>query len=122
MRELMVVLKALADENRVRIVAALGQGELCVCQIVELLGLAPSTVSKHVSILKHARLVDARKTGRWVFCRLADCDAPPLAREIYTLIRKLLSDDPQARRDEQRLKEIRSIDPEQLCRKHHRRS
>ena len=54
MREFMAVLKALADENRVRAVAALRGRELCVCQIVELLGLANSTVSKHMAILKQA--------------------------------------------------------------------
>ena len=72
MRELMAVVKALADENRVRIVLALQPGELCVCQIVELLRLAPSTVSKHMSILEAARLVDRRKQGRWMFYRLAE--------------------------------------------------
>ena len=55
--------------------------ELCVCQIVELLGLAPSTVSKHLAILKQARLVDSRKEGRWMFYRLADEDAPVEARK-----------------------------------------
>ena len=69
MRDLMAVIKALADENRVRVLLALGAGELCVCQIVELLGLAPSTVSKHLSILKQARLVESRKEGRWMFYR-----------------------------------------------------
>ncbi len=57
MRELMAVMKALADENRVRILMAVLGRELCVCQIVELLGLAQSTVSKHMSILHQARLV-----------------------------------------------------------------
>ena len=82
MRDLMAVIKALADENRVRILMALGPGELCVCQIVELLGLAPSTVSKHMAILKQARLVDSRKEGRWMFYRLAEDDAPAEAKEM----------------------------------------
>lgn len=60
MRDLMAVLKALADENRVRVLLAVQGRELCVCQIVELLGRAPSTVSKHLSILHQARLVDAQ--------------------------------------------------------------
>ena len=53
---LMAVTKALADESRVRILLALGPGGLCVCQVVELLQPAPSTVSKHMSILKQAPL------------------------------------------------------------------
>ena len=72
---------------------ALGAGELCVCQIVELLGLAPSTVSKHMAILKQARLVDSRKEGRWMFYRLADEDAPAEAKEMTALVSKLLADD-----------------------------
>ena len=84
MRDLMTVIKALADENRVRVLMALGPKELCVCQIVELLGLAPSTVSKHMSILKQARLVDSRKEGRWMYYRLANSTAPALVRQTVT--------------------------------------
>ena len=82
MRDLMTVIKALADENRVRILWAVQGRELCVCQIVEMLGLAPSTVSKHLSILHQARLLDSRKDGRWMFYRAADADSPVEAREI----------------------------------------
>ena len=81
MRDLMAVIKALADENRVQILMALRPKELCVCQIVELLGLAPSTVSKHIAILKQARLVCSRKEGRWMFYRLAEDDATAEARK-----------------------------------------
>jgi predicted transcriptional regulator len=51
MRDLMKITKALADENRIRVLLALREGELCACQITELFGLAPSTMSKHLSIL-----------------------------------------------------------------------
>ena len=57
MREFMAITKALSDPNRVRILLALRRGELCVCQITELFGFAPSTVSKHLSILHHAGLI-----------------------------------------------------------------
>ena len=70
-RELLAVMKALADPSRLRIVAALNGRELCLCQIVELVGLATSTVSRHMSILEQARLVDVRKEGRWTYFRLA---------------------------------------------------
>ena len=49
---------------------ALRQKEFCLCQIIELVGLAPSTVSKHMSILKQSRLVNSRKDGRWMYYRL----------------------------------------------------
>jgi DNA-binding transcriptional ArsR family regulator len=69
--EFVDIAKALSDPGRVRILCALRDAELCVCQIVELLGLATSTVSKHMAILRQARLVESRKDGRWVYYRRA---------------------------------------------------
>jgi DNA-binding transcriptional ArsR family regulator len=117
MRDLMAVFKALADENRVRILLALDGKELCLCQIVELLGLAHSTVSKHVTILKQARLVESRKEGRWVFCRQAGDEAPQEARHMSRTVAELLSGDPRIQADAKRLKQILKIDPEELCRR-----
>ena len=57
MIEFLNIIRAIGDENRLRAIMALRTGELCVCQIVELLQLAHSTVSKHMSILKQAGLV-----------------------------------------------------------------
>ena len=120
MRDLMAVIKALADENRVRILMSLGPKELCVCQIVELLGLAPSTVSKHIAILKQARLVDSRKEGRWMFYRIAEEDSTVEAKEMTALVARLLADDPQSRDDAKRMKQILKTDRDELCRKQNR--
>ena len=120
MRDLLTVIKALADENRVRILLAVQRRELCVCQIVALLGLAQSTVSKHMSILHQARLVEARKAGRWMFYRAADADSPVEAREIAAVVARLLASDPEAAEDARRLKQIMKIDREELCRKQNR--
>jgi len=115
MRETLGVMKALADESRLRIVAALNRRELCLCQIVELLGLATSTVSRHMSILQQARLVESRKDGRWTYFRLDDT-GPAEASESAELIVRQLRKDSQVRNDSKRLKEILKIDPEKLCR------
>jgi DNA-binding transcriptional ArsR family regulator len=66
------IASALSDATRVRILMALCGGELCACQIVMLIGLAQSTVSKHLSVLKQAGLVTSRKCGRWIYFKLAD--------------------------------------------------
>ena len=116
MRDLLAIMKALADENRLRIVAALEDRELCLCQLVELLGLATSTVSRHASILQRARLVDSRKQGRWTYFRLTE-DAPPTAHEIASLVVGALQRDSQARQDRKHLKRILRTAPEELCRK-----
>jgi len=115
MREFLNLTKALADENRLRVLCALRGRELCVCQITELLGLAPSTVSKHMSILHQARLVDSRKQGRWVYYGLADKDAPETVRAANAWVGRSLAGSPTVRRDRRRLKEILKIDPEELC-------
>ena len=115
MHGLMAVTKALSDEQRVRIVGALQDGELCVCQIVELLALAPSTVSKHLGQLRQAGILEARKNGRWVYYRLADRTAPATVRDALRLVRAALEGDRTARQDAARLKQILSIDPEVLC-------
>lgn len=81
MRQYLSVTKALSDESRVRALMSLVAGELCVCQIIEVLGLAPATVSKHMAVLEQAGLVERRKQGRWHYYRLADDDAPVLVRE-----------------------------------------
>jgi DNA-binding transcriptional ArsR family regulator len=72
----------LSDESRVRTLLALRKGELCVCQIKELFGLAPSTVSKHLSILFQAGLAESRKEGRWIYYSLPGKSAPVAVREV----------------------------------------
>ncbi len=115
MRDFMAISKALADEQRVRVLLALQRGELCVCQVVELLGLATSTVSKHMSILKQARLVESRKEGRWMYYRLAGDDAPEVVRQATAWVASSLASDPQVLRDKKRLASICTSDPHELC-------
>lgn len=67
MEETLAITKALADTNRLRIIMLIKDQEACVCQITEIIGNAPSTVSKHLSILKTAGLLDSYKQGRWIY-------------------------------------------------------
>jgi DNA-binding transcriptional ArsR family regulator len=117
MREFMNITKALADENRIRTLLALRQGELCVCQITELFGLAPSTISKHLSILFQAGLVESRKDGRWIYYKLPGKGAPVEVREAIDWVEKALDDNPRVAGDAKALKRILKQDPAELCRK-----
>jgi DNA-binding transcriptional ArsR family regulator len=117
MRAFMNITKALADENRVRALLALRQGELCVCQLTELFGFAPSTVSKHLSILFQARLVESRKAGRWIYYQLPGEAAPAMVRKALRWVEKSLADDPQTLKDSQQLKKILKLDPAELCKR-----
>lgn len=116
-KQTLAITKALADEQRLRALMALAQGELCACQVIELLELAPSTVSRHLSVLRQAGLVVARKQGRWHYFRQPDGDAAPEARSALEWLSRSLAASPQIREDRRRLKQILKTNPEELCKK-----
>jgi len=66
------VFKALANETRLRIVEALRDGELCVCELETVLDAPQSTVASHLAQLREAGLVRTRKEGKWTYYRIAD--------------------------------------------------
>ena len=109
------ITRALSDENRVRALMMLRNGELCVCQIIELLGLAPSTVSKHMSILRQARLVQARKEGKWMYYRLPDGDTPQRVLEAVRWVQNSTAKDKQIVADARQVKRVCKMDKDRLC-------
>jgi DNA-binding transcriptional ArsR family regulator len=115
MREFINITSALADESRVKALLALQGRELCACQIVEFLDLAPSTVSKHMSLLKQARLVESRKDGRWIYYRLAGDKASSLVQESQAWVFRALSKDPELKDEMKKLQKILKTDRETLC-------
>ena len=116
MRDLLAITKALADENRLRAIGLLRSQELCLCQIVEVLELASSTVSRHMSILHQARLVESRKEGRWAYFRLGGEEAQQSVHDALAMVLAALSRDKQARADQKTLKSVLKIQREELCR------
>ena len=109
------ILKALGDANRLRIVMSLLRGELCVCQIIELLGLAPSTVSKHLYILRQVGLIESNKKGRWVYYRLTRQEQKTQIQTALRWLQDSLAKDAGIREDRRELRKILKEDPEQLC-------
>jgi DNA-binding transcriptional ArsR family regulator len=123
MAQFLEVAAALADENRVRALLALRGGELCACQVIELLGLAPSTVSKHLAVLRQAGLVAARKEGRWMYYRLPDAaEAPEAVRRAIDWACEALGKGERVRADVRRLCGIVKEDPGDLCKRQAARS
>jgi DNA-binding transcriptional ArsR family regulator len=111
--ETVAVLRALGDENRMRIVLVLRRQSLCVCQIVELVQLAASTVSEHLMILKAAGILASRKEGRWVYYRVTEERPNPEIAKLF----QTLEEDHQVQADAKRLERILQIDPAELCRR-----
>jgi ArsR family transcriptional regulator len=99
----------------VRLLLVLGEGEVCLCQLADFIGLALSTASRHMSILREAGLVRTRKAGRWLYFRQAGCDATPVVREALGWLRVSLAHDPQAGRDRQHFEDVLQCSPEDSC-------
>jgi ArsR family transcriptional regulator len=68
---IMQMFKALGDETRLRILGLLSHGELCVCDIMEVLKLPQSTASRHLAYLKNSNWVYASRRGKWMYYQLA---------------------------------------------------
>jgi DNA-binding transcriptional ArsR family regulator len=76
------VLKAMADSTRLKILHSLHQGERCVSEILENVGGSQANVSKHLSVLKRAGLVDCRREGLNVFYRIIDEGVFTICRNV----------------------------------------
>ena len=79
--------KALGDETRLRIVALLSHGELCVCHLEDALRLSQPKVSRHLAILRMTGVVEHRREGSWVYYSLAAQGDPDCEHQLKTLMR-----------------------------------
>jgi ArsR family transcriptional regulator len=104
--------KALAHPARLRVLAMLSGGPLCVCQMTAVLGSAPSTVSEHLRELKRAGLLVEEKNGKFVSYRLAPSRDAARWRE---LVRRGLDGDPVALADAALVARLRRIPVEEFA-------
>lgn len=104
--------KGLAHPARLRLLAMLADGELCVCQMTAVLALAPSTVSQHLSVLARGGLVAERKQGKLVFYRLGESGP---AAELLRALLASLGEDPAVRADREVVARLRRIPAATLC-------
>jgi ArsR family transcriptional regulator len=102
MLELVAIARALGDPTRVRIVAALRNGELCVCELVDALDISQSSLSSHLQICRQAGVLTTRKESRWIYYSLSTRYAP-LIETIFSELPTVRTDE-QLRRDARRLK------------------
>lgn len=107
------IARALGHPARLRIVAMLRSGELCACQVTEVLRLASSTVSAHLRELRLAGLVRERRDGRWIHFDLTD---DPAMRAWIDTSLSGLDPDPQLAADDSLVAELRTLPVEDLCR------
>ena len=112
MRLLTKAFKALSDSNRIRILKMLEIRPLCVCEITEVLGLAASTVSKHLSILRDAEFILDNKEGKWVNYYLNDKNDNTITEYLLPLIKSSLPDEETIKQD---IQKVKTVDRTTLC-------
>ncbi|RJP24347.1 MAG: ArsR family transcriptional regulator [Deltaproteobacteria bacterium] len=115
LREYEIVMKSVADPTRVRILKLLEAGEICVCQVVAILELSQSTISKHLYLLKMAGLVKERQEKKWVHYSLDGSERFPYARKMLGALKGWLNDDAMIVRDRKREVLARELGPIEIC-------
>lgn len=115
MNRMLSIFRALSDQNRLKVVAALTtHDELCACQIAELLQVTGATTSRHLDILISAGLVDRRKDGRWVYYRLKSEDEN--FKPVMSWIKNEFSESKDIKECLENLDKITACDLETFCR------
>ena len=97
--------KALADQTRLRLISLIGDSEVCVCFLVEILKTSQPKISRHLAYLRRAQIVAARREGKWMHYRLTE---PPdeHAAHILREVRASLGEHPEFQRDREKLEKV----------------
>ena len=114
MKELVLTAKALADPSRVRILMALRQRELCVCELCDALAATQSTLSTHLQVIRKAGLVSARKQGKWMYYAITP-DAKRLVDSLVQFFSDSFKTDATLRRDAKKLRQRLSLRDNGAC-------
>jgi len=96
---------ALADRTRLRLINLIGDSEVCVCFLVEILKISQPKISRHLAYLRRARVVTARREGKWMHYRLTEPPDEHAAR-IFREVRTSLSEHPEFERDREKLERV----------------
>jgi len=96
---------ALADNTRRRLLNLIGEDEVCVCYLVEVIGTNQPKISRHLAILKKAGLVSVRRDWKWSHYRIAK-PAGEVAAKVFDETLNLLKNDPEMKKDRQQMTKI----------------
>ncbi|MFH1783308.1 MAG: metalloregulator ArsR/SmtB family transcription factor [bacterium] len=116
MKQIEILLKALADRNRMRIIALLKNRKMCVCELAHVLGITQPSVSRHLRKLGAAGLISDEQASFWTDYRINNRDK--CSEVLMSNINRWLSDEKLIKED---LKKAKNIDRRKLCCKKERR-
>jgi ArsR family transcriptional regulator len=105
-RRTLNIFRALSDPNRIRILKMLEERPLCVCEVRAVLDLSTSTVSKHLSILRDAGLIQDWKEGKWVNFKLNTDGSDSLIRPLLAVLKSGLAQEKQIQSDRAKVKHV----------------
>src|SRR2546422_11345864 len=97
--------KALADRTRLRLISLMGDSEVCVCFFVVILKTSQPKISRHLAYLRRAGVVSARREGKWMHYRIVE-PADSHAARIFNEVCAWLREEPEMRRDRERLVKV----------------
>jgi len=97
--------KALADHTRLRLINMMGDSEVCVCFFVAILKTSQPKISRHLAYLRRARIVTARRDGKWMHYSLSEPPDEHAAR-IFREVRASLAEHPELQRDREKLLQV----------------
>jgi ArsR family transcriptional regulator, arsenate/arsenite/antimonite-responsive transcriptional repressor len=100
--EMELLFRALADRTRLRLLNLMGEDEVCVCFFVEALNLTQPKISRHLAYLRRAKIVSARRDGKWMHYRVITPEDPHAAA-VFQAIRAWLAEERAMHSDRQRL-------------------
>lgn len=106
------IFKALSDPSRLRILKMLQVKSLCVCELTAILGLATSTVSNHLSLLRDAGFITEVKDGKWVNYMIAHHATDPVLGSLNSIMHTILNDIDDIKRDR---KMVFTVDRIAIC-------
>ena len=105
--DLVVVFKALSDETRLRIMKLLEDESLCVCEVMAVLDMIQSRVSRHLDILRRAGFLTATRDKKWVVYEWNKERKNPYHLSLQELLRLWLNDDEKVKRDKEKLRDVK---------------
>ena len=109
------IFKALSDETRLRVVKLLQERELCVCELIQVLNMSQPRISRHLSVLKNAGIVDDRREGKWVYYSLCNETRNNKVKTILEAMSLLADDNSVVKKDKKNLKRAVRLSKIERC-------
>jgi ArsR family transcriptional regulator len=115
MKKIANIFKALSDDTRLRVIKLLQERELCVCELMQVLDMSQPRISRHMSVLKNAGLVEDRREGKWVYYSLRKETQDKEIKILLNVMVIMANDDAVVKADQKKLKKAVRLGELKTC-------